>query len=395
MTRDDIARQLVIMVSDDSDPHRVFDRILKILSHLSPELVVEWSLPNEKGKDDLVRLYQLVMPPPQELIDKLNEPGVVVERNMEMTQAAVPNDALYAEQWALGRMSAESAWDCVMKGGPASPVTVGVIDSGIARSHPDLNARVDPMSTGVVGALNAEDEDGHGTFLAGTIGAITNNTIGVASVTWPINVSLLAVKFYNLLNPLNVAYAALAIAYAVANGAKVINLSWHLGMDNVFLRWYLASFSVRQVLFVAAAGNEGTNNDDLPIWPASYVLPNLMSVMATTQIPVMAIDNDDDKPGFSNYGPNTVHIAAPGVRVLSTRYGFDPLLPPRWRNYTGTSVSAAHVSGAAALIRALRPAWNPHQVRNRLVATVDPSRYLQCIARGRLNLAQALCLLPP
>jgi subtilisin family serine protease len=395
MTRDEIARQLVIMVSN-REPHRVLERILKILSHLSPELITGWSLTSEEGGEDLVRLYQFPVPPSQDLIEKLNEePGVLVEHNMTMSQAAQPNDPLYAEQWALTRMSAEAAWDCVVNGGPTAPITVAVVDSGIARSHPDLSARVDPLSKGFVGTLlDAEDEDGHGTFLAGTIGAITDNATGIASVTRPITVKLLALKFYNLSNPLNAAYAAMAIAYAVTNGAKVINLSWHLGMNNNTLRQHINHPSAKDVLFVAAAGNEGTNNDDLPVWPASYVLPNLISVMATKQIPVKAIDPFDDKPGFSNYGPNTVHIAAPGVGVVSTHYGFNTL-PPRWRNYTGTSVAAAHVTAAGALIRALRPAWSPKKVRDRLVATVDQSRYLQCSSKGRLNLERAVCHLPP
>jgi subtilisin family serine protease len=110
--------------------------------------------------------------------------------------------------------------------------------------------------------------------------------------------------------------------------------------------------------------------------------------MATKPISKRPIDLLDDKPGFSNYGPGSVHLAAPGVGILSTHYF---LRTPAYRRYTGTSPAAAHVSGAAAIIRALRPGWSAAQVRNHLVATVDRSRYLRCISGGRLNLERAIC----
>jgi len=221
MTRDDIARQLVIMVGG-SERLKVLAELLKRLGPYSPECVAKWSLTSEEEGEVLVRLYQFTVPPPQEQIEKLNEePGVLVERNMAMSQAAKPNDILYTEQWALTRMSAEAAWVCVAAAGPITPITVAVVDSGIARSHPDLSARVDPLSKGFLGPpFDAEDEDGHGTFLAGTIGAITDNAIGVASVTRPIPVKLLALKFYNLSNPLSAATAYQAIDYAVQSGAR-------------------------------------------------------------------------------------------------------------------------------------------------------------------------------
>jgi subtilisin family serine protease len=109
---------------------------------------------------------------------------------------------------------------------------------------------------------------------------------------------------------------------------------------------------------VAAAGNEGTDNDVLPTYPASWALPNVVSVMAT--------NHHDDRPGFSNYGRNTVHIAAPGVGVLSTHYY---LGAERWRNYSGTSAAAAQVTAAAALSSALKTGW-PRFAH--LMASVDP-----------------------
>jgi hypothetical protein len=386
MTPANIARQLVITISK---PHDRLGEVLKTLAPYSPDLVTGWSLEPEEG-EILVRLYQLSTLPPQELIDKLNTlPGLNLERNMVMSPALAPNDPLYQDnwafykaQWALYKMSAEPAWNCAATIGPPKPVVIAVIDSGITRQHPDL--AVNPFSTGFPGG-SAEDEDGHGTLLAGTIAGITNNAIGIASATWPITVSLLALRFYDPWNQLNAALAAQAIAYAVHHGARVINASWHVGMYSQSLFNHIHYAASKDVLFVAAGGNEGTNNDHLPIWPACYALPNIVSVMAT--------DRHDARPGFSNYGPTKMHIAAPGVRILSTHYYLSqlPLQPPRWREYSGTSAAAAHVTAAAALIRAFRPWWSVAQVKARLLASVDTFPDLKCVAGGRLNLEKVIC----
>src|ERR1700741_3857002 len=103
------------------------------------------------------------------------------------------------------------------------------------------------------------------------------------------------------------AFAARAIAWAVDNDADVINASFHIGMSSQVLLDAVQYASDNDVVFVAAAGNDGTDNDTLPTWPASYPLPNVISVMASNR--------HDDKPGFSNYGPSTVHLAAPGVGI--------------------------------------------------------------------------------
>jgi thermitase len=393
VTSADVARQIVVAISGDNR-EAMFARLLDRLGHYAPEVVARWAIEGETEGPVNVHLVELATPPAPELIERLNaEPGVVVERNGGMASAAHPNDTLYAEQWALERMSAEPAWDCVVAAGSTPPVRVAVIDSGIAQNHQDLSTRVDPLSRGFAhgpDGSSAEDQDGHGTFLAGTIGAITDNARGIASTTWPITVKLLALKFYNPWTPLTWAHAAQAIAFAVFRHARVINASWHIGMDSQILRLHVAFAALNDVVFVAAAGNEGTNNDELPVWPASYPLPNVISVMASRKPSVNAIDNFDDRPGFSNYGPATVHIAAPGTRILSTHYYLNAL-PPRYRNYAGTSAAAAHVSAAAAVVRALRPGWSATHVRAHLMASVDTSPYLKCLAGGRLNLRKAFC----
>ena len=389
MTLNDIAHQLVITVGGSAREARLA-RLLEELRLYSPESVTDWEIKGEQG-EVMFSLQQFAIVPPEEVIDALKAKyGVDVEQNMAMGQAAAPNDPLYQDQWAfykpqwdLYQMDAQGGWNCAK--GPGAPIVVAVIDSGIARLHPDLTGLVHPASRRIIGSLFdnlIEDEDGHGTFLSGTIAALTdtNPAIGMASATWPITVRLLVLKFYDPRNPLDAASAAKAIAWAVSNGAKVINASWHVGMPSNFLLASILYARFMDVLFVAAAGNEGTNNDTLPIYPASWGLSNVVAVMATNQ--------HDDRPSFSNYGRNTVHVAAPGVQVLSTHYY---LGSPAWRTYSGTSAAAAQVSAAAALIRAFKPGWNAPRVRAHLMASVDPSPFLDCIAAGRLSLRRVVC----
>lgn len=397
MTRDDIAQQLVITVSGSEREARL-ESVLAELSDYSPEFVTDWEIKDEKI-EVLFTLEQFEVLPPREVIDQVkSKHGVDIEPNVTMGQAAVPNDfyyqdhwAFYKPQWDLYQMDAQAGWNC--SSGPSVPVVVAVIDSGIATLHPDLGGLVHPTSRRIIGTTFdnvIEDEDGHGTFLAGTIAALTNNVQGMASVTGPITVRLMVLKFYDPWNPLDAASAAKAIWWAASQPAsqraRIINASWHIGMPVKFLRHCIQFAGSRDILLVAAAGNEGTNNDDkyLPIFPASWVEPNIVSVMAT--------NHKDDRPSFSNYGRTTVHIAAPGVHVLSTHYY---LGSPVWRTYSGTSASAAQVTAAAALIRAFRPTWDVDKVRKRLMTTVDRFPFLDCIAGGRLNLGRAICHLPP
>ena len=393
MTSADIAQQLVITVRGSEREARL-KSVLAELSDYSPKFVLDWEIKDEKG-EVLFTLEQFEIVPPREVIEEVKaKHHVDVEPNMTMGRAAVPNDLYYQDhwtfykpQWDLYRMDAQAGWNCAS--GPSVPVVVAVIDSGIATLHPDLGGLVHPASRRIIGTTFdnvIEDEDGHGTFVAGTIAALTNNTVGMASATWPITVRLMVLKFYDPWHPLDAASAAKAIAWAVWQGAKIINASWHVGMPSPFLLLTIQFAQLMDVLFVAAAGNEGTNNDDpyLPIYPASWNLPNVVSVMAT--------NHHDDRPSFSNYGRATVHIAAPGVHVLSTHYY---LGSPVWRTYSGTSASAAQVTAAATLIRAFRPLLKAPQVRAHLMASVDPFPFLDCIAGGRLSLKRVICNLPP
>jgi subtilisin family serine protease len=302
-----------------------------------------------------------------------------VEQNAPMRMTSV-NDPLFGEQWPLRRIAAEGAWE---RARTAPTVVVAIIDTGISTTHPDLAWHLWDDGAGnhgyniLTNTYDVADEEGHGTLLAGTIGAISNNAIGIAGAEWPIR--LMAVKFHDVRTPPTAYNGAMGIVWAVGSGARVITAAWDVGISLPFLETAIAFAGYNGVVFVAGAGNDGLDNDTLPTYPASYDLPNVVSVMAC--------DEYDDKPGFSNYGKTTVHLAAPGVRVLSTAAY---LADPRWRSYSGTSPACAHVANAAALLMALHPGWRPDEVRDHLIVSADASPWLACVAGGRLNLDRAV-----
>ena len=308
--------------------------------------------------------------------------------------AAVVNDPLYPCQWALPQIDAEPAWlrarDIVNPNAPG--VVVAVVDSGIQTAHPDLVNHLWSDGFGnhgfntITGGANVFDGDGHGTRLAGVIGALSNDGVGIAGAEWPLR--LMAVKFIDIQNPPTAWSGTLAIVLALLAGADIICCAWGVGVPFAVLRLAILlanGWGPTGVLVVAAAGNDGLDNDLLPTFPASYPgCPNLVSVMAS--------DRDDDRTWFSNYGLATVHLAAPGVRVLTTDTYFGV---PQRREFSGTSASCALVTYAAALIKTINPGWTPTQIRDHLVASVDrgpifPGPWLRCVSLGRLNLDRAV-----
>lgn len=306
----------------------------------------------------------------------------VAEQNRPLRPNAVGNDLLVAEQWALARISAEQAWQVVAAASP-TPVAVALIDTGISTTHPDLAGHLWTDASGnhgvnlLAGTFDVGDMDGHGTMLAGTVAGFFHNALGISTATWPIR--LMTVKFHDVRTPPNALNGVVAIVWAVLNGARVITAAWDVGLPLTFLKSAIQFANLFGVVFVAGAGNDGLDNDTLKTYPASYPVDNIISVMAS--------DEEDDKPGFSNYGETTVHLAAPGVRILSTH---SYLIGPQWRRYSGTSAACAYVAHGAALLGALNPKWTPQQIRKRLIETADPSRWLKCVAHGRLNLAHAI-----
>lgn len=263
-----------------------------------------------------------------------------------------------------------------------SEVIVGVIDTGVGASHEDLASIVLPGHDFLDDDADPDDEDGHGTHVAGFIAGITNNGKGISGVA-P-NAKIMPLRF---LGPDggDTADAIDAIDYGVANGAKVLNNSWGGGGYEAALKTAIQDAHAAGVLFIAAAGNDGTDNDATPHYPSDYDVPNVISVAASTPWGSLA--------DFSNFGPQTVHLAAPGDEIISTtpahlgpEYSFD-FEHPDWLGYSswgGTSMATPAVSGAAALVYGLgaelwpatwltmTPSEKVVAVRDRVLAGTEP-----------------------
>jgi subtilisin family serine protease len=331
-----------------------------------------------------------------------------VEPNFVVHASRLPNDRLFGEQWGLrnvgqygGKSGADigatAAWDITT----GANVTVAIVDTGIEYTHGDLAANVwtnpsDPPNgvdddhNGFVDDVhgadfvdedsNPNDDAGHGSHVAGIIGAKGNNTIGVTGVDW--DVKLMGLKFLDADGEGNTADAANAIDYAVTHGARVINASWGGPAFSLALYQAVRRAGEKGVVFAAASGNDGRNSDVKPDYPAAFDLPNVISVAATGA--------KDELVDFSNYGPVSVDLGAPGDDIEST--------VPRsvdsggYASFSGTSMATPFVTGALALYLSHYPQATGDQARSAILQTVDklPSLAGKVATGGRLNVARAL-----
>jgi subtilisin family serine protease/fibronectin type 3 domain-containing protein len=341
------------------------------------------------------------------------DPSVLyAEPDYRVHLTVTPNDPQFDSLWGLHNtaqtggttdadIDAPEAWEATVGSGNTM---VAVIDTGVDYTHPDLAANMWVNTAELNGKRNKDDDgngyvddvygydfvnrdgdpmddQGHGTHVAGTIGAVADNGIGVAGVNW--NVQIMALKFLDSDGYGSESDAIDALGYAVANGATIVNASW--GGDPFSHAMYDALSAARDagLVFVAAAGNGnwlgiGQDNDASPFYPASYDLDNVIAVAAT--------DHNDDRAIFSNYGATTVDLGAPGVNILSTVPGSS------YSTSSGTSMAAPHVAGVVALVRDLHPDWTYRQAIDQVLATTDPIEALEgiTVTGGRLNAAAAV-----
>lgn len=323
-----------------------------------------------------------------------------------------PTDSAYTDGtlwglWNYGQdggapgadISAAAAWDLTTG---TNKVLVAVIDSGIRYTHKELekqmwkntgekpNNNIDDDNNGWVDdvyGINAVantgdpmDDNNHGTHVSGTIGAAANDGNRHVGVAW--NVSLMACKAFDENGFGSTSGEILCIDYAVKMGAKILNNSWGGGPFEQSLFDSIKRCRDAGVLFVAAAGNDGSNNDVTPAYPASYDLDNIISVAA--------MDRSDNLASFSNRGATSVDLGAPGVEIFSCVAGSDT----DYEYLDGTSMAAPHVTGVAALILSYYPNADVDEIRDRILGGAVPVASLnrRTVTGGRLNAYNSLTL---
>jgi len=335
------------------------------------------------------------------------------EPNYYHEPTLLPNDLRAPELWGLHNVGqtggtpdadidAPAAWD-VSTGDQG--LVVAVLDSGTDVDHEDLAANLwvnpdeipgngaDDDGNGFIDDVhgwdfgnddNNPDDDisvcaGHGTHTAGTVGAKGNNGIGVTGVNWDVTIMPLKIftRVLGVFCLTNDADIIAAIEYAADKGVRVSNNSYGGGGFNQAV---FDAIQASDSVFVAAAGNNGGNNDTNPQFPASYDLDNVVSVAAT--------DHNDALASFSNFGTASVDLGAPGVDILSTQPD------DRYQLLSGTSMASPHVAGAVALQMAADVSLTNNEVRWRILNSVDPAG-LPVATGGRLNAASALSLPGP
>lgn len=372
----------------------------------------------------LGNIHVLELPPgadPEKTVERYRRNGHVETADLDYMgwqPAAVPNDPYFLDgsQWHLNNtgqfgglpdadIDAPEAWDILNS---ASNIVVATIDTGARLTHEDLvpnlwvnpgeipgdgidndgNGYIDDIhgANVLTDSGNPADDHMHGTHVAGIIGAVGNNGVGVSGVAW--KVRIMPVKFYYPDVPSD-SQVVEALDYARNKGAKIVNFSFVTSTSTAPLTSGFLALQTADITLCAAAGNSGTDNSNpsTPVYPANYKMSNIVAVTATGRGDALWTGPG----GVSNYGSNTVHLAAPGANIYSTWYSADSGFFAYNEN-SGTSMAAPMVAGAAALLRAKFTNESSAQIIQRILNSVDvlPNLVGKCITSGRLNLHKAL-----
>lgn len=336
--------------------------------------------------------------------------GIVAPEGLEsrIALSVAPNDPSFASQWALGGtgtsgpgLHAADAWGITTG---SRQVVVAVVDSGIDFNHPDLAANIWTNPLEIAG--NGKDDDGngyaddvhgwdfvdfdntpqdgfyHGTFASGVIGAVGNNGVGVSGVCW--QVSILPVRVMDNGGGGSTAIAAAGINYVTQlkrSGIPIaaVNISWVGGANfPSALDTAIRAAGAAGITVVVAAGNDGSNVDVTPRYPASLTADNIITVAAT--------DGADNLAGFSSYGTTSIDVGAPGVGIMSTSLGGG------YGSISGTSFAAPQVTGTVALLAAAKPTATVAEIRSAILGSVDkvPGLEGKVATGGRVNAFAAL-----
>ena len=319
------------------------------------------------------------------------EPDFIVQT------VATPTDPLWNQQWDMTKISCPQAWDTQTD---SSDVVVAIIDTGIDFTHPDLVANLWTDTGGSHGfncikgkcAKGGSDDFGHGTHVAGTIGAAANNGIGIAGINW--RVQLMSLKFLDSSGSGFTSDAVLAFNKVTSLKQQGVNVrltsnSWGGGGFSQALKDAMAQAEDAGIVNICAAGNSSQNADAFPMYPAAYDNRGIISVLAT--------DQTDKAAYFTNYGLASVDIGAPGVSTLSTVPTGNCTLcdPSGYRLLSGTSMATPHVTGVLTGLFHRNPALTANEARD---VVLDPGSYdtlkdlkaQTTSTGGRLNFAKSL-----
>ncbi len=323
---------------------------------------------------------------------------------------SAPNDPMFADLWGMHNTGANGGTSGADIKAPEAwaistgdkKVVVAVIDTGIDYKHPDLSANIwtntlDCNTNGIdddgdgyiddchgIDTVNLDsdpmDDHGHGTHVAGTIGAIGNNGVGVVGVNWA--VTIIPCKFLDAGGFGSDEGAIACLDWLATLKQRGVNIvatsnSWGGGGYGQALKDAIQRHRDLGILFIAAAGNAASDNDAGDFYPSNYGLANIISVAATTRTDALAV--------FSDYGRHTVHIGAPGEDIQST------LPDNQYGSKSGTSMATPHVTGTVALLAAAYPELDWKQLKNRIISSGDVIPSLQSTITGRrLNAYSAL-----
>jgi len=358
---------------------------------VDPQLVIDWA---NQTPGVLEIEPDFVIDAPPSTASASSPPGTGT--------SSVPNDPGYPLQWAPPIMQAPTAWDITTG---SRIVVVAVLDSGIDLSHPDLigntwkNPRelatngIDDEKNGFIDDVygwnflndtnNVQDGYGHGTHVAGIIGAVGNNGVGITGLGWQVSLMSLKILGDNGVGTVSAALAAMSYVTMMRRDFEtnivVANNSWGATSGaSVVMRDAIAAMNDIGITFVAAAGNNASDNDIVPRYPSSYDVPNVIAVASS--------DSFDTLSSFSNYGATSVDLAAPGSLIYSTLTG------GTYGYLSGTSMAAPQVSGAVALLNAGKPGVTVAQTRAAILGSTDviPSMVGKTVTGGRLNINGAM-----
>ncbi|MFZ5365902.1 MAG: S8 family peptidase [Patescibacteria group bacterium] len=294
------------------------------------------------------------------------------ELNFEAWALEIPNDTYFSNQWGMSKVQAPEAWD-ISHG--ASSATIAILDTGIDKDHEDLTAKV-VARVNFTDSSSDDDLYGHGTHVAGIVGAQTNNALGVAGLGY--EASLMSVKVLNDSGSGYYSWVANGITWAADNGARIVNLSLGGSSGSTTLKNAVDYAWSKGVVLACAAGNNGNT---LPIYPAYYA-----SCIATA-----ATDSSDKKASWSTYG-SWVDVAAPGVDIYSTMPNHaNKIGPTNYGTLSGTSMATPHVAGLAGLLFGYNLSLSNSQVRGAIETYADDIAGTGTYwSQGRINAYRSL-----